>query len=51
MADGTKQATFSGQLDGKSIKGEWDCEAVKDHGVWYGTLSARKTEDAAAVTE
>lgn len=50
-AEGAKQATFSGLLDGKSIKGEWESEAVKDHGVWYGTLSARKAGDVAAAAE
>jgi hypothetical protein len=41
-ADGAQQATFSGKLQGGSIKGEWelDSDVLKDHGVWYGTLGA-----------
>ena len=41
-ADGARQATFSGKLQGGSIKGEWelDSDVLKDHGVWYGTLGA-----------
>lgn len=27
---------------GESISGEWDCPAVKDQGVWNGTLSSAK---------
>lgn len=38
MAEGGAQATFSGKLTGDSISGEWECPAVKDNGVWYGTL-------------
>lgn len=38
-ADGTTEATFSGQLAGTSISGEWDCPAIKDQGVWHGTLT------------
>lgn len=44
MLDGTRQATFGGKLDGELIKGEWESDAVNDHGVWYGTLTARKTD-------
>ena len=41
MADGVKQATFSGKLSGDSISGEWACPAIKDQGVWFGTVRAR----------
>jgi hypothetical protein len=34
-----RQATFSGQLVGNTVKGEWNCPAVNDHGIWSGTLS------------
>jgi hypothetical protein len=38
MAEGVKQAAFRGRLDGDSISGEWECPAIKDEGVWTGTL-------------
>lgn len=41
MAEGVAQATFTGKLTGKSISGEWKCPAVKDEGVWFGTLRTR----------
>ncbi|MFI5397567.1 MAG: hypothetical protein ACHQ9S_18680 [Candidatus Binatia bacterium] len=41
-SDGVTSASFNGQLTGSAISGEWDCPAVKDHGVWEGTLSARQ---------
>ncbi|MFI5397564.1 MAG: hypothetical protein ACHQ9S_18665 [Candidatus Binatia bacterium] len=40
-SDGVTAATFSGQLSGTSVSGEWDCPAVKDQGVWHGTLSVQ----------
>jgi hypothetical protein len=40
-SNGVTAATFSGQLSGTSISGEWECPAVKDQGVWHGTLSAQ----------
>jgi len=40
--NGVAAASFSGQLTGDSISGEWDCAAVKDQGVWHGTLSLGK---------
>ncbi|MFQ5668348.1 MAG: hypothetical protein ACE5I7_18215, partial [Candidatus Binatia bacterium] len=40
MIGNAHRATFSAKLDGDSINGEWQCDAVKDHGVRYGTLSA-----------
>jgi hypothetical protein len=43
MVDGAQQATFSGKLEGDSISGEWECDAVKDHGVWYGRLARAKS--------
>jgi hypothetical protein len=39
MADDIREVTFTGKLDGDSVKGEWDCPALKDHGVWFGTLT------------
>lgn len=42
MVDGQKQAVFSGKLDGGSISGEWECDAIADHGVWYGSLATTK---------
>jgi hypothetical protein len=47
MAQGTKQATFTGKIDGDKISGEWQCEALKDHGVWWGSLVPVKQEDLA----
>jgi hypothetical protein len=49
MADGTNQATFSGKLQGGSISGEWQSDAVHDSGVWSGTLSAGEPDSAALV--
>lgn len=40
VSEGMKGATFSGKLDGQSIRGEWQSDVANDHGVWYGTLSA-----------
>jgi hypothetical protein len=40
MGDAVQKATFSAQLVGDSLQGEWECDAVHDSGVWYGTLSA-----------
>jgi hypothetical protein len=44
-ADGARQATFSGKLQGGSIKGEWelDSDVLTDHGVWYGKLGPAAT--------
>jgi hypothetical protein len=42
MVEGTKQATFGGKLDAGAIKGEWQSDGVKDHGVWWGSLTAVK---------
>jgi len=39
-SDGISEATFSGQLSGTSISGEWDCPTIEDQGVWQGTLAA-----------
>jgi hypothetical protein len=39
MMDGTLQATFKGALQGKEVSGEWECNTLQDHGVWYGTLA------------
>jgi hypothetical protein len=47
MNGGTVQAWFAGKLDGKSIEGEWECEALQDHGVWYGTLEHRVRDQIA----
>lgn len=38
LSEGVKQASFTGRLDGESISGEWECPAIKDEGVWTGTL-------------
>ncbi|MFI5364031.1 MAG: hypothetical protein ACHQ4J_00255 [Candidatus Binatia bacterium] len=40
MVQGARQATFNGQLQNGSIKGEWDldCDVLQDHGVWSGSL-------------
>ena len=38
VVEGSRQATFSGKLDGKSITGEWVMDAIGDRGVWYGEL-------------
>jgi hypothetical protein len=38
MAEASKHATFQGKLDGISVSGEWQSEAVQDHGVWSGSL-------------
>jgi hypothetical protein len=43
MAEGVKQATFSGKLDGEHIAGEWECPAIKDEGVWTGTLRLQQS--------
>jgi hypothetical protein len=43
MAEGTRQATFTGKLEGGKISGEWRCDAVKDQGVWWGMLVAETT--------
>jgi hypothetical protein len=51
MAAGAKQASFSARIDGESIKGEWECDAVKDHGVWWGTLTPRTAEPVAGAEE
>jgi hypothetical protein len=47
MVDNATQATFSGHLDRDSIKGEWECDLIGDHGVWYGTLKASDRETSA----
>ena len=39
MSEADQRATFTGKLDGNSVKGEWESDAVNDHGVWLGTLS------------
>jgi hypothetical protein len=39
MTDGALQATFKGVLKGKEVSGEWECDTLQDHGVWYGTLA------------
>jgi hypothetical protein len=41
MAEGVKQATFTGKLDGEDIAGEWECPAIKDEGIWTGTLRSQ----------
>ncbi len=38
MVQGARWAEFTGKVDGDQISGEWTCEAIGDHGVWYGTL-------------
>jgi len=43
MAEGVKQATFTGKLAGEAISGEWICPAIKDHGVWTGTLRVQES--------
>jgi hypothetical protein len=47
LADGVAGTTFSGKLSGRSISGEWECPAAKDHGVWYGRLSDGTAADPA----
>ncbi len=44
VAEGAQATTFSAKLDGDSIKGEWECGDVNDHGVWYGSLKASKAQ-------
>lgn len=51
MVDGAEQAAFAGKLDGESITGEWVCDAVKDHGVWYGTLRFAKPQASSPTQE
>ena len=41
-AKGTTQASFTGQLRGGSISGEWDFPAARNEGVWYGTLAPNR---------
>ena len=43
MSSNARQATFSAKVNGDLISGEWQCDAVGDHGAWYGTLSAART--------
>jgi hypothetical protein len=49
MADGAREATFSAKLNGTSIAGEWQCDLVKDHGVWFGSLSPVASDAAPPV--
>jgi hypothetical protein len=35
---GSRQATFSGRMQGDQISGEWEAPGVVDGGVWYGML-------------
>ncbi len=42
MSQADQRATFSGKLDGNSVSGEWESDAVNDHGVWTGTLATAK---------
>lgn len=48
-SNGVVAASFSGQLDGNSISGYWECAAVKDEGVWEGDLIARPADASASV--
>jgi len=37
-ADGVRQASFAGRLDGDSVSGEWEFIELEDRGVWYGQI-------------
>lgn len=39
MAGDALQATFKGSLEGNQVRGEWECDAIQDSGVWFGTLT------------
>lgn len=39
LTEAGKVASFTGLLDGRCIKGEWEAALIDDHGVWYGTLA------------
>ena len=41
-SDGATEANFTGKLNGNAISGEWDCPALKDDGVWQGTLIVQR---------
>lgn len=41
LSQGAKQASFSGAIEGETVKGEWECEMLNDRGVWYGSIVRR----------
>lgn len=43
MAQGVRQATFTGQVTGDSVSGEWKCPTIDDSGVWYGALKVTQS--------
>ena len=44
MVDGATQAMFKGTVKGTEVRGEWECDAIQDSGIWYGTLNREGLE-------
>ncbi len=51
LSEAGKAATFTGALDGDTLKGEWEAALVDDHGVWVGTLGAPAPKDEPAAAQ